>query len=115
MANFNPAHKAVLDDLVLGNPLVRPGKIVGFPAYYVHKKLCISLYADGVAIKLPEASVRGLLFDDPHAPPFQPLGKPKMREWVQIDLADSREYRRYLPLFEESIGFIAAPQEAGAA
>ena len=112
MANFNPAHKAVLDDLLLGDPRVRPGKMFGFPAYYVGRKLCISLYADGVGVKLPAASVARLLRDDPHALPFQPLGKSKMREWVQIDLADSAEYRRYLPVLEESIHFIAAQQEA---
>lgn len=50
-------------------------------------------------------------FADPHAVPFQPLGKPKMREWVQINLPDSEEYRRYLPVFDESIDFIAAQQE----
>ena len=111
MANFNLAHKAALDDLLLGNPLVRPGKMFGFPAYYVNKKLCICLYEDGVGIKLPAASVAGLLRDDPHAVPFQPLGKPKMREWVQINLPDSAQYRRYLPVFDESIDFIAAQQE----
>ena len=39
VANFNPEHKAVLDDLLLDNPLVRPGVMFGFPAYYVGKKL----------------------------------------------------------------------------
>ena len=32
MANFNPAHKAVLDDLLLGDPRVRPGEMFGFRA-----------------------------------------------------------------------------------
>ena len=52
MANLNPAHKAVLDDPLLGNPLVRPGKMFGFPACYMGKKLCISLYANGIRVKL---------------------------------------------------------------
>lgn len=115
MANFNPAHKAVLDDLLGGDPRVRPGKMFGFPAYYVGRKLCISLYAGGVGIKLPAAEVAALLRDDPHAAPFQPLGKPKMREWVQIDLADAQEYRTYLPVFEASIRFIADQQEGSLA
>ncbi len=62
MANFNPAHKAVLDDLLGGDPRVRPGKMFGFPAYAV-----------------------------------------------------GRKYRRYLPVFEASIRFIAAQQEASVA
>ena len=115
MANFNPAHKAVLDDLLLGDPRVRAGKMFGFPAYYVGRKLCISLYADGVGVKLPAEAAAGLLRDDPHVTPFQPLGKSKMREWVQIDLADSQEYRRYLPVFEQSIAYLQAQGEEGAA
>lgn len=89
MANFNPNHKIVLDNLLLSHPLVRAGKMFGFPAYYVGKKLCICLYEDGVGIKLPASSVARLLESDPNAIPFRPLGKPKMREWVQINLADS--------------------------
>ena len=77
--------------------------------------LCIRLYAGGVGIKLPAAEVAALLRDDHHAAPFQPFGKPKMREWVQIDLADAQEYRTYLPVFEASIRFIADQQEGSLA
>ena len=103
MANFNPGHKAVLDDLLLGHPLVRPGKMFGFPAYYAGKKLCICLYEQGVGLKLPEPSAAKLLETDPNCVPFQPLGRPRMREWIQINLSRAEEYRRYEPVFEESI------------
>ncbi len=115
MATFNPDHKAVLDDLLLGDLRVRAGKMFGYPAYYIGRKLCISLYEDGVAVKLPAGEAAGLLRDDPHAIPFQPLGKPKMREWVQINLADSQEYRRYLPVFDASIHYLATQQEESTA
>jgi hypothetical protein len=89
MANFNSEHKTVLDDLLLGIPLVRAGKMFGFPAYYAGKKLCICLYEQGVGVKLPEASAAKLLESDRNVVPFQPLGRPKMREWVQINLGRS--------------------------
>jgi hypothetical protein len=111
MPNFNPSHKTVLDELLLGHPLVRPGKIFGFPAYYVGRKLCICLYEDGVSVKLPEASAARLLESDPNCAPFQPLGRPRMRAWVQINLESSEAYRQYESVFEESIQFIAARQE----
>jgi hypothetical protein len=111
MVYFNPKHKVVLDDLLLGNPLVRPGKMFGFPAYYVGKKLCICLYEQGVGIKLPEQTIAKLLETDQNALPFQPMGKPKMREWIQINLSRSEDYRQYLSLFEESIRHILAQQE----
>lgn len=110
MANFNPEHKTVLDEMLLGHPDLRPGKMFGFPAYYVGKKLCICLYEKGVGIKLPAQSVTQLMEHDRHAVPFQPLGKPKMREWVQINLEDSQDYREYRTIFEEAIHFLRNPK-----
>ena len=111
MANFNSEHKAVLDGLLLGHPYVRPGKMFGFPAYYVGKKLCICLYEQGVGVKLPEQTVLKLLETDPNAIPFQPLGKQKMREWIQIILDRSEDYRQYMPVFDESIRHVFRQQE----
>lgn len=111
MANFNAKHKAILDGLLLDHPLVRPGKMFGYPAYYTGKKLCICLYEEGVGIKLPVATVANLLERDPNAIPFQPLGKPRMREWVQINCNRSADYANYLSVFEESIQHVAAQPE----
>jgi hypothetical protein len=111
MANFNRQHKALLDDLLLDHPFVRAGKMFGFPAFYVGKKLCICLYEEGVGIKLPEQTAVKLLAEDPNVIPFQPMGKHKMREWVQVNLNRSEDYRQYLPVFEESIQYVLAHQE----
>jgi len=110
VADFNPEHKAVLDDLLLSYPHVRAGKMFGFPAYYAGKKLSICLYEQGVGVRLPEKSAAKLLDTDPNAIPFQPMGKPKMREWVQINLGRSEDYRQYKPVFEESIRHVLAQQ-----
>ena len=111
MAEFNPQHKAVLDDLLLGHPHVRPGKMFGFPAYYAGKKLCICLYEQGVGVKLPEQSAAKLLEADRNTVPFQPMGRPKMREWVQINLGRSTDYKDYRPVFDESIRYLLAQQK----
>lgn len=111
MAVFNPEHKAVLDDLLLAHPQVRPGKMFGFPAYTAGRKLCICLYEGGVGIKLPERFAAKLLAEDPNAVPFQPMGKSKMREWVQINLSRSEDYRHYASVFEEAIRHVLALQE----
>jgi len=39
------------------------------------------------------------------------MGKSRMRQWVQINLKNSEEYRRYLPVFEQSIRHVLAQQE----
>jgi hypothetical protein len=111
MADFNPEHKAVLDDLLLGYPHVRPGRMFGFPAYYAGKRLCICLYEQGVGVKLPEQSAAKLLEADRNTVQFQPMGKPKMREWVQINLSRSEDYRQYKSVFDESIRYLLAQQE----
>ena len=110
MANYNPNHKSILDELLLDYPLVRAGKMFGFPAYYAGQKLCICLYEQGVGVKLPEQTAAVLLVADPNVIPFQPLGKPKMREWIQINLERSEDYKQYLAVFEESIRFVLAGQ-----
>ena len=43
--------------------------------------------------------------------PFQAMGKPKMREWVQINLSRSEDYRQYEAVFDESIRHVLAQQE----
>jgi hypothetical protein len=79
---------------LLGRPLIRPGEMFGFPAYYAGGKLCICLYEQGVGVKLPEPSVARLLDADPNVVLFRPLGRPKMREWVQIHPSRSEDYRQ---------------------
>jgi hypothetical protein len=110
VVRFSAEHKVVLDDLLLDHPSVRPGKMFGFPAYYASGKLCICLYEQGVGIKLPEKSAATLLDADPNCVPFRPMGRPKMREWVQINLSRSEDYRQYKPVFEESIRHVLSTQ-----
>jgi hypothetical protein len=111
MARFIPEHKQVLDDLLLVNPLVRPGKMFGYPAYYVGKKLCICLYEEGVGVKLPATAAQVLLQTDPHVMPFRPLGRPIMREWILINLSRSEDYRQYQAVFDQSIAYLLDQQD----
>ena len=111
MPSFNPDHKLVLDEMLLTHPLVHPGKMFGFPAYFVGKKLCACLYEQGVGIKLPGETAARLLHDDPNVIPFEPYGRRKMRSWVQINLTRSEEYRQYIAVFEESIQHVHNQEE----
>jgi hypothetical protein len=110
-ASHDAGHKAVLDDLLLGDPRVRPGKMFGYPAYYAGRKLAICLFEQGVGVKLPEQTAVALLETDPHVTAFRPMGRPTMREWVQIDLDRSESYRRYAAVFDESLRYVLGQQE----
>ena len=110
MVAYNQAHQAILDDLLLGDPRIHPGKMFGYPAYYAGDKLAICLYEEGVGLKVPESLAAKLVETDQNVVPFQPLGRPKMREWVQINLRDSKSYLQYQSVFEESIRFVLSLQ-----
>jgi hypothetical protein len=108
---FNPEIKLILDDLLLTHPRVRPGKMFGYPAYYVEKKLCMCLFEQGVGIKVPAETASRLLESDQNVIPFMPLGRPKMKEWIQINLSNAEDYRKYLPVFETSIRYVYELQD----
>ena len=106
MVQFNLSHKLVLDAMLLDLPGVRPGKMFGYPAYYAGEKLSICLVEEGVGLKLPAERVNALLAEDPQTSPFQPLGRPKMREWLQINPVESGDLEAYLPVLKESLQFV---------
>lgn len=108
-----PGHRPdvehVVADLVAGLPGVRPGKMFGFPAFYAGRKLFVCIYGEGVGLKLPEDAVRKLR--GPHIVPFQPYGKPPMREWIEIRRPRAADYRRDADLFRRSAAFVFEPMD----
>jgi predicted DNA-binding protein (MmcQ/YjbR family) len=102
---FEPRHKAVLDSLLLNHPDVAEGKMFGYPAYYVNRKLFTCVYGEAIGVKVPEELANQLL-SRPHITPFQPMGKPKMREWIQINRKRSSDYEKDMEIFEASINFV---------
>ena len=103
---YNEKHKKVLDAMLLGLPGVRAGKMFGYPAYYVDDKLFACVYGSGVGVKVPEDFAAGLL-KRPYIVPFQPMGKPKMKEWIQINRQRSEDYRNDLEIFQLSVEFVS--------
>lgn len=104
---FNEQHKQVLDSFLLSIPIVRPGKMFGYPAYYVGNKLFACVFQDAVGIKVPEKLATKLLERDDIVH-FQPLGRKKMREWIQINKDQSDEYRQEQDVFDASIEFVSS-------
>jgi hypothetical protein len=105
-AQFNIKHKEVLDTFLLANPLVKPGKMYGHPAYYVGGKLFASLFMEGVCVKVPESLKTELLIKE-DIEPFEPMGR-KMREWILIVHNNSKDYLNDKKIFDKSIEFVAS-------
>lgn len=101
--------KAILDALLLEIPGVAEGKMFGYPAFYVNGKLFACIYGGGVGLKVPHVVANELLSED-HIGPFQPHGKPKMKEWVQIVRARPDDYRKDIDIFRTSVEFVGRSQ-----
>lgn len=102
---YKGEHKAVLDDLLLALPGVSAGVVFGLPCYKVSTGVFATLYDDGVGIKLPAARVSKLL-EQPSFALFQPFGRNRGKEFVQINHDNSDDYRHDLALFEESMDYV---------
>jgi hypothetical protein len=104
-AKYNVALKDILDVLLSALPGVSAGVVFGLPCYKVSAGVFATLCDDGVGIKLPAARVRELL-DKPGFVPFQPFGRNRGKEFVQINHANLEDYRQDLALFQESMCYV---------
>ena len=103
---FNQKHKEILDSFLLEISGVVPGKMYGYPAYYIGGKLFASFYEDGVCVKVPEPLANELL-ERENIEPFQPMGR-KMREWIHINRQNSKDYLKDKDIFDASIRFVSS-------
>ena len=111
-ANFNQEVKSVVDEILLQFPGVVEGQMFGYPAYYLNKKMVACVYEDGVGLKVPETTATELL-EKAHITYFQPLGRRKMREWIQIDHTDPQDFLQDQSIFEASVNYLRSLTEKG--
>jgi hypothetical protein len=105
--NHNPAHKTMLDGLLLGMPGVKASKAFGYPAYKVNGRV-FAFVGTWVAIKLPAPRVQELMSAHPDMKPFEVADGVVWREWVSIQRPNSGDYAQDIDLFEESLQFVAS-------
>jgi len=111
-AKYNQDVKSIMDEILLKFPEVVAGKMFGYPACYLNKKIIGRIYADSVGLKVPETMAKGLL-ENAHITHFQPLGRRKMREWIQINHMDPKDYFLDQSIFEASVTYLRALTEKG--
>lgn len=104
--SYNPDHKQVLDDILLGIPGVTAGSMFGFPAYFVGKKLFACVSGDGVGVKVATPLAEELV-TRLDVIPFQPYGKPRMKNWVQVNRSRSEDYAGDAPVFRASVAYVS--------
>jgi hypothetical protein len=109
---YRPAVARVLTSLFEANEHIREGSMFGHPAFYASGKLFACAYGQGVSLKLPANRVKSIERER-HVFPFQPYGRPRMREWVMLNRPRAADYEKDLPLFEEAIAFVAGITRGG--
>lgn len=85
---------------------VRAGNMFGLPAFYAGARVFACVYRDGVGLKLPAERASQLL-NRPDVRSFRPFNKPATREWIEIRRSTADAYRGDLPVFLESLRFVA--------
>lgn len=110
---FRAAHLVAVRGLLADRKDVREGRMFGYPAFFVGRRMFACVYGKGVGVKVP-AEMAARLLERPDTEPFRPLGKSTMREWVQINHARANDYRGDLDVFLASLEFASnAPKGGG--
>lgn len=102
----------MMDDLLLAMPGVQVGKMFGYPAYRVGRKVFAFVGGPGIAIKLPKARGQALVNQDDEIDIFAPVEGRVWREWIAINRKNPRDYQGDQDLFEESVQFVLEAVEA---
>ena len=105
--DYSPEIKKAIDAILLKNPAIAPGRMFGYPAYYVNKRLFACIYKNGVGLKVPE-TVANELIGRKGILHFQPLGRPRMKEWIQINRENPGDYMKDVEIFKTSVSFVAS-------
>ncbi len=103
MANFNPEHEKILNEMVGDIPGAKAGKMFGFPAYKVNGKLAVGLWETGIVAKVGPQRVKELI-GKPGIATFEPMAGRAWKDWVL--LTDHFEANR--ALFEEAVEYVMA-------
>jgi hypothetical protein len=87
-----------------GRADVKQGKMFGLPAFSTAGKVFACAFGDGIALKLPPATIERLA--DPGISPFRPMGR-SMGNWVHVCRPGAADYRGDEALFDASIAYVA--------
>src|SRR5689334_2404641 len=104
---YNPENKVVLDELLLHLPGVTAGVVFGLPCYKVNGAVFVTLYEDGVSLKMPVERV-AVLLEAPGFGRFQPFGRNRGKEFIIVHRASSKDLFNDGALFLESMEYVSS-------
>jgi hypothetical protein len=106
--DFNPPHRALVDEMILSLPNVVRGQMMGWPAYKIAGKHFGYLGEAGLILKVPP-DLEARLLERPEVIPFNPSasGKP-MRGWVEIRHSEPARYADELDHVLAALNYVLA-------
>ncbi len=104
--NYNPHHKTLIDSFLLDLPGITTSNMFGLPCYKIDNVIFATLWGEGIGLKLPEVRVAELR-QQPDFAPFQPFGRDRGQQFVQINHQESQDYEKDKALFLESMAYVA--------
>jgi hypothetical protein len=111
-AEYDAGIKGIIDEMLLPVPGVKPGKMFGYPGYYINGKLFACVYENGVSLKVP-VGVREELLAEADIEFFVPMENRPMREWVFIRKGNPKDYRDYEKAFLAGLEYVAGQAKKG--
>ena len=112
LPRFRTDHLVAVRSFLADRDDVCEGRMFGYPAFFVGRRMFACVYGEGVGIKVP-AELAACLLERTDTEPFRPYGKATMKEWVQINHARANDYQADLSVFLASVRFAADGQESG--
>src|SRR5262249_32740422 len=106
----DPSRKSQIDAVLLVLQGVVGKKMGKLDAYFVNDRMFACISGEGLALRLPQATVTDLQFSRGDVQQFQPggLSAGATREWIQINRADAADYAKDLELIKSSLEFVRA-------
>jgi hypothetical protein len=104
--NHWPELKIEVDKILIHDPLVKEGKMFGYPAYYVNGKLAACHYNAGVALKLPAEVIHALGKHIIASEAFCPMGRKMGKNWVIIFPKRPKEIHDVSDILTRSVDFV---------
>ncbi len=109
---FREDHLQAIRGLLAEDRDVREGRMFGYPAFFVGRRMFACIYGDGVGLKVPLTLVARLI-ECGEAIAFRPHGKPTMREWIQINRSCSKNYAADLDVLLAAKQFVSDDRDEG--
>ena len=104
------SRKSQIDAVLLAMPGLVGKKMGKLDAYFVNDRMFACISGEGLALRLPAATVTELQFARGDVVQFQPggLSAGATREWIQINRANAADYEKDLDLIRTSLEFVKA-------